>query len=210
VGAVKKIEMALEDYGYLMERIILFATDLDLGTCWMGGTFNKSNFARKIAADDDELVPAVTPIGCITENRGMRDRLIRLGAGSKKRLPREILFFHGSFDTPLSETDAGNYAVPLEMVRLGPSASNKQPWRIVKEKGRPVFHLFLQRTRGYDKNSERFQTADLQRLDMGIAMCHLELTAKELNLEGKWEKSGPPAIQLPERTHYIATWKEKK
>ena len=25
----------LEDYGYIMERIILFATSIELGTCWL-------------------------------------------------------------------------------------------------------------------------------------------------------------------------------
>jgi len=46
----------LEDYGYLMEAIILKATELNLGTCWLGGSFTQSNFARKINAADNEIV----------------------------------------------------------------------------------------------------------------------------------------------------------
>ena len=37
----------------------------------------------------------------------------------------------------------------LEMVRRGPSASNKQPWRVVRAGER--WHLYLQRTRGYGR-----------------------------------------------------------
>ena len=50
IGAVKSGPRDLEDFGYLMELAILQATGLGLGTCWLGGTFTKSSFARKIAA----------------------------------------------------------------------------------------------------------------------------------------------------------------
>lgn len=205
-GAVKHSEKNLEDYGYLMEQIILFATALGLGTCWLGGSFNKSNFSKKIGATGDELVPAVSPVGYITEKRGVIDRLVRWGAGSKMRYPWETLFFHTNFDTPLTALVAGAYATSLEMVRLAPSASNKQPWRIVKELEKPIFHFYLQRSQGYQKSGEKFNTADLQRLDMGIAMCHFELSAQEMNLRGQWKIMPPAHLLLPERTEYIVSW----
>ncbi|MCX6584392.1 MAG: nitroreductase family protein [Candidatus Aminicenantes bacterium] len=206
VGAVKHSEKNLEDYGYMMERIILFATDLGLGTCWLGGTFNNSNFSKKIEAAEDESVPAVSPVGYIAEKRSVTERLVRWGAGSKMRHPWEALFFHETFNTPLSAGVAGAYALPLEMVRIAPSASNKQPWRIVKESWKPVFHLYLQRSKGYERSGEKFNTADLQRLDMGIAMCHFELSAKEMDLRGKWKIIPPAGLSLPERSEYIVSW----
>ena len=48
VGAMPRSQYDLEDFGYLMETIILYATSLDLGTCWLGGTFTKSRFAKAI------------------------------------------------------------------------------------------------------------------------------------------------------------------
>ena len=42
LGAMGEGEKNLEDFGYAMERIILCATDLGLGTCWLGGSFTKS------------------------------------------------------------------------------------------------------------------------------------------------------------------------
>ena len=50
VGAAERTPKDLEDFGYLMEHVILFATDLGMGTCWLGGTFSKSRFAGKIEA----------------------------------------------------------------------------------------------------------------------------------------------------------------
>lgn len=206
VGAVRNTGKNMEDYGYLMETIILYATGLGLGTCWLGGSFNKSNFSRKIRAGAHEVVPAVSPIGHIKDRRSKRDMLIRWSIGAKTRMEWESLFFEEDFGMVFSREDAGDYEVPLEMVQLGPSASNKQPWRVVKEKDRFVFHFFLQRSKGYDKNEKLFNMVDVQRLDMGIAMCHFELSAKELGLTGKWNWETPPALTMPDRAEYIVTW----
>ena len=133
IGAVGQAEKNLEDYGYLLERAILLATDIGLGTCWLGGSFSRSNFARKIAAEAGELVPAVAAVGYVANKPRLLDSFIRRRVGSDERLPWATLFFNQTFDAPLSPEAAGAYATPLEMVRLGPSASNKQPWRIIKD-----------------------------------------------------------------------------
>ena len=62
VGAVEKSQFSREHYGYLMETVILTATDMGLGTCWLGGFFNRSLFASKINCTTDEIIPAITPI----------------------------------------------------------------------------------------------------------------------------------------------------
>ena len=67
VGAVEPGSGDLEDYGYCLERAVLAATDLGLGTCWLGGTFNKSSFARKIDIAEGEVMPAVIAMGYPTE-----------------------------------------------------------------------------------------------------------------------------------------------
>jgi hypothetical protein len=43
-GVVEKSEGNLEQLGYVLERFILFAASLGLGTCWLGGTFKKGEF----------------------------------------------------------------------------------------------------------------------------------------------------------------------
>jgi hypothetical protein len=118
-------------------------------------------------------------------------------------LPSERLFFDGRFGAALSSQTAGAYAVPVEMVRLGPSASNRQPWRIIKDGA--GWHFYLKRTPGYGKR-RLVTTADLQRMDMGIAMSHFELTAQELGLAGHWVVQ-EPAIPKPDNlTEYIISW----
>ena len=206
-GAIKQAPMDMEDYGYVLERVILEATALGLGTCWLGASFNRSAFARAVALAEDETLPAVSPVGYVAASRTAVDAVTRVFARAKKRKPREELFFDGDFATPLLPARAGAYAEALEMVRLAPSASNRQPWRLVKEAGRGAFHLFLRRTPGYNSKLINVAGGDLQRVDMGIACCHFELTARELGLAGKWEVLEPPEIDLPERTTYVASWR---
>ncbi len=127
-------------------------------------------------------------------------------AGSNQRLPWEALFFDARWGVPLSPEAAGAYAEALEMVRLGPSASNKQPWRIVREGNH--WHFYLQRTPRYAAMGlgKLIRIADIQRIDLGIAMCHFELTAAELGLAGQWQ-IGDPGLEMPDDlTEYTASW----
>lgn len=206
IGAAGQGEKNLEDFGYGMEAVILCATDLGLGTCWLGGNFTRHSFSRKIRAKPEEILPAVTAIGYATETGRARD-LLRRQAKSDTRLPWEALFFQSDFGNPLPQESTGAYTQPLEMLRLSPSASNHQPWRVVQDGD--CFHFYLQRTRGYGPGSPAFVLfgiADLQRVDIGIAMCHFELTARELGLDGKWEVR-EPALPKPGGTiEYVVTW----
>jgi hypothetical protein len=207
VGAVERAPKDLEDYGYRMEHAVLFATDLGLGTCWLGGTFTKSRFAEKIEVTRAERVPAVAAVGYVAEDSGFRDR-IRVRVGAKDRLAGEQLFFDGSFGVPMAPDQTGAYREVLEAVRWAPSASNKQPWRIVRTGD--DFHFYLQRTRGYGKGSLIFsllRLSDLQRVDMGIAMCHFELTAGELGLTGHWAVDEPRIRKPDGSTEYTVSWR---
>ncbi len=207
IGAVKDGPNSLEDFGYAMEKNILLAARLGLGTCWLGGTFTKSTFADKMNAGDDESIPAVTATGYIASGKSLLEKTMRWGAGADNRKSRQTLFFKNAFDHPLSPEESGDWNTPLEMVRIGPSASNRQPWRIVKQSDRPVFHFYMQRSKGYKtRNRILFGMADLQRVDMGIAMCHFEMTAVDRGLDGQWHFEEPDIGNLPEQTSYVASW----
>ncbi len=210
VGAIERGPQDLEDFGFGMERAILKATDLGLGTCWLGGTFSKSGFASKIALSESELMPAVAAVGYAVDDNYAKDRIRRM-AGSNSRRPPQELFFDAAFGAPLSPADAGAYAAALELVRWAPSASNRQPWRIVRTPG--GWHFFLARTKNYGKGTLLFsvlQLADLQRVDMGIAMCHFELAAREAGLAGAWVIDDP-GIAVPQPgVEYTATWRQAR
>jgi nitroreductase len=92
------------------------------------------------------------------------------------------------------------------MVRLAPSASNKQPWRVVQQEGR--FHFFLQRTKNYPSPvfNQILKLSDLQRIDIGIAMSHFQLSLTAVGLMGKWIFSDPELPHHDPGNEYIITW----
>ncbi|MFA0814597.1 MAG: nitroreductase family protein [Anaerofustis sp.] len=180
VGTADKSDQDPVTFGYLFETIVLYATELGIQTCWLGGTFKKDDFEKSLRIPENETIVMVSPLGYRKGKRRLFESAMRAVISADKRKAWNDLFFDADH-TPLTEVLAGGYAVPLEMVRLGPSASNKQPWRIIRDQDR--FDFFLSRTKGYGITS-----FDMQMNDMGIAKCHFELSAKELGLSGNWEK----------------------
>jgi nitroreductase len=193
-GAVRDGPGAREDYGFALERIVLVLTGMGLATCWLAGTYRRGSFADRLALGDGEILPAVTPVGHPAARLSLTDVVVRAGAGSSRRRAWEELF-------PFKEEEAGPWAPCLEAVRLGPSATNGQPWRIAKEPGRPVFHLGL---------AGPAPKRSMRRLDAGIAMCHFALVAAELGLAGAW--TAPDAAWkarhplLPPGAVHVASW----
>ena len=201
VGSVKNRIHGLEDFGYCMEKVILAVTRMGLGTCWLGASFRRKAFEKTMPIVDDELIPAVTPVGYAAEKKSFTESMVRVLAGSDARKPWTKLFFDGDWITPLQRETCGMYQVPLEMVRIAPSASNRQPWRILKEKDRDHFHLYLRKSKGYDPFG---QAIPFQYVDIGIAMCHFELAVREIGLGGRWRKR--KERQDTEDLEYIISW----
>lgn len=201
VGTVEKQPRAMEDYGYCMEKNILKATSMGLGTCLLGGTFKRSGFAGKINLGESELLPVISPVGYSSDKRSVVDRMFRFVAASDKRKPWHELFYLHDIDTFLDKENSGSFDTPLECVRIAPSASNKQPWRIIKGKDQNAFHFYLKRTPGYENIVKDIR---LQNVDMGIAMCHFELSANELGFTGDWNVNN---LQIKsDDMEYIVSW----
>jgi hypothetical protein len=206
IGAVREEKRSMVDFGYQMQVIALHLEDMGLASCWLGGSFRKSRFAAKIACAGDETVPAVLSAGYPAARSTLRDKVIRLGAGSDRRKPRASLFFSGSFGTSLQERDAEGYAPALDAVRLAPSASNRQPWRIVFDREKRAFHFYLARTPGYAERARRGGMSDLQLADMGIALCHFEAAASAGRLSGRFQSVNPGLAGAPAGIEYIVSW----
>ncbi len=167
-------------YGYLMENLIIFLTEEGFNTCWIGGVFDRRGFGSEIGIKDDERVPAVIPFGYCGEKRTLRDKIVRWSAKGDKRKPFEKLFF---IEKEGHSIDENLIKSILENVRIAPSASNKQPWRIFYKSRR--FDLYLKRDKIYGK---LIPSSDLQMIDMGIAAYHLEQSALEKGIKGYWKK----------------------
>jgi nitroreductase len=200
VGAIKGKANAMEDYGYCKELLILRAAELGLGTCWLGGTFSSSSFAMAINLQKGETLPTVSPIGYPAQRKSFAEKIMRGVAGADKRKSWPELFFADNFSTPLTQAQAAIYAEALENIRLAPSASNKQPWRVLYDTRRNVFNFYIARTFSY----KLMGMVSLQDIDLGIAMSHFSMTLQELRLKGKWlvDSTAPQEKSLD----YIVSW----
>jgi nitroreductase len=177
---------------YMFEQVILFCTGLGLGTCWLGGSFSRSDFKKQIQLKANEKLRIVSPVGYAGDKNNFIEKYI-VNAEKKHstRKPFGTLFCDKTFDNPLTETNAGLFLTPLEMVRLAPSANNKQEWRVLLD-GKTL-HFYKNPYLTYDS------------IDIGIALCHFELTCKELGMEGRFEilKDFP----ADDRRKYVISWK---
>lgn len=174
--AVNETEDAMEAVGYVFEKLVLYAASLGLGSCWLGGTFNRGEFAKAMQITENEFFPIASPVGYPAPKNHTVDKIMRKAIKADTRKSFEELFFENDFNTPLSKEKAVEYGDILEAVRLAPSAKNGQPWRIVKDGD--SFHFF-------EKKDIPSSNHDIQRLDIGIAGCHFELAAKERCINGK-------------------------
>lgn len=206
VGIMENNQDALVAFGYIFEKLILYLTELNIGTCWLGGTFTRNSFEEEIHLSENEIIPCITPIGYAKDKQRLFDKTLRFMIKADNRKTWDELFYYGNFQRKLKEKDADKFVIPMEMVRLGPSASNKQPWRMILSEDKHRCHFYLERTPNYSGNKMGFE---MQRIDIGIGMCHFDLSCRALKIEGNW-KIEDPKIPLPnEYTEYIISWQSK-
>lgn len=197
-GKVKKGKLSDVAFGYSLEQIVLFAEQERIGTVWLAGTMNRDAFEKAMDLKDDEVMPAVTPLGYTAAKKSLKETMMRKGVKADIRYAFSELFFQNDFNTPL-EDDGGAICKALEMVRLAPSAVNKQPWRAVVI-GNAV-HFYEHKDKGYDQGDK----GDLQKVDVGIGLAHFVMMAKEEGLSGTI-KEADPHIALPADTEYVISW----
>lgn len=195
---VMKVPYGEEAVGYGFEKLMLKAVSLGLGTVWIGGTMKRELFEEASDLKSGERMPCITPVG-YEAKKSLRETMMRKGVGADKRMKAEELFFDNDFSTPLktSEPLLNN---ALEAVRWAPSAVNKQPWRIVRRDG--VFHFYKYSEKEYFSDA----VGDMQRIDMGIALCHFVTVFAENNVKTEIVIADP-GIAAPEKMTYIASVK---
>jgi len=193
---MKAHEFMNEAIGYSLEKLMLDALSLGIGSVWIGGTMDRAAFEKSMCLAPDEIMPVVTPLGYPAKKMSLRETMIRKGIRADSREPFEKLFFRNDFSEPLTDKTAGKLYLPLEMVRLAPSAVNKQPWRCIVN-GNKV-HFYLKRSMG-----AKSAAIDMQKIDMGIALCHFALAAEELSLKPSF--SVLPEMET-EGMEYIASY----
>lgn len=169
LGWCPKESYAYVDYGFTLENIALNLIDMDLGTCWLGGSFSRKNVIQAIGTDqrDSKTIPGILTVGYEAQGKRIRDVFI---SGTKRRRKELEECF---FDSGLQPIEDEERKYILEGVRWAPSAMNRQPTRVI-----------------WDGNKVHFYLADakidLRYIDIGIAMCHFERRSRNEGLKGKW------------------------
>lgn len=192
VKRVPHYEIAL---GYSFEEMCLYALSLGVGTVMLAASLSRSAFETAMEVGSDEVMPVASPLGYPAKKKSVRDTLMRKGLKADERLPFEKLFFEGDFSHPLS--DAHSFARPLSMARLAPSATNRQPWRAVV--AGDTVHFYEA------KSLKDSSLGDIQKVDIGIALAHFELTEKENGHSGRFIAQ-EPQLAAPGNTHYIISY----
>jgi hypothetical protein len=163
--------------GYTGEGLILEATSLGLGTCWVGGFFGCDAVSAQVPLDKSEKVLAISPVGYALAKPSFTDKTFKIFAGSRSRKPLSELIPDAAVADPGIQKG-------FEAARAGPSARNRQPWRFRLEDGSVII--------GTDKDEKDPKIS--RRLDCGIAMLHFELGARAGGLSGTWDFLPPPDV----------------
>ncbi len=143
-----------EKCGYFGEEIILVATAMGLGTCWVGGTFRKKK-ALGYLQSGDKLV-CVAAIGHTAETMSRGEALMH-GTLTRRSKTAEKLSFSPA-DAPDWFSDA------MEAVRRAPSAVNRQG-------------VFFTMDDSGTVTGRRTAKGPFSLVDLGIAKYHFEIGA---------------------------------
>ena len=94
--------LALEALGYEFEALVLYLADLGLGTCWLGGTFDRQSFSNAMQIEAGEIFPIITPFGYAADHKHFKEKAMRklIKADQRKEWPQ--LFFNNDFFTKLT------------------------------------------------------------------------------------------------------------
>lgn len=190
---------AEEAFGFAFERFVLEADAMGVGTVWIAGTMNRDAFEKAMDMGEDEFMPCVTPLGYPAEKMSVREAVMRKGVGADKRLPFPQIAFSGGFDRPLEPEAAGALAPLIEMVRRAPSAVNRQPWRLVVCD--EAVHFYEKKDKGYVTP----RGWDMQKIDLGIALCHFQVGLDAAGIKAEFTLRDP-GLPVPENTAYIASF----
>lgn len=151
---------AKERLGYYGEKIVLLATQLGLGTCWVGGTFDRS--IGDLYTQSNEFFCGVITIGNVEKDKSWKERLMARVAHRKTKTIQELM--------KTEEEAPAWFLEGMRAVQKAPSAVNAQPVAFTYQKGSVSAYV----------TSEKY---GFEKLDLGIAKLHFEIGAGG----GTWE-----------------------
>ncbi|MCH5238034.1 MAG: hypothetical protein J1E95_09585 [Muribaculaceae bacterium] len=158
--------------GFQFEQVVLKAWQMGFGTCWIAGTFKGSQFDEKEKWPDGESLKIICPVG-VAEKPRLMEKMMRLTIGSNNRKPFSELFFEDDFRKSLNPEN--KFAEALGMLRLAPSSTNSQPWRVLVNGDKVMFYY-------------KFKYPFVTIIDCGIGICHFYETERYNGFDGHFKK----------------------
>ncbi|WP_297522344.1 nitroreductase family protein [uncultured Clostridium sp.] len=158
VGYKKKL-------GYFGEILALEATSHGLGTCWVGGTYDKDHCIGKLDLKENEELVCIITIGRSAQKVKLRDKLVKTFLKNNKMM--DDVFRTDEKIIP-AYIKGG-----LESVIKAPSALNKKPISYEYKDGK-VYASISKENHGFEE------------IDLGISMLHFELGSLDTGYAGKW------------------------
>lgn len=143
----------LEKIGYYGEILALEATALGLGTCWVGGTYNRKLCNKLINLKESEELVAIITVGYTPVDKTLKEKMISKLSHRKTKKVEEMYSAIGSIPT--------EFINGMKSVQKAPSALNKQPIKFHYKNGCVTTEII--NSVGYEK------------IDLGIAKLHFEI-----------------------------------
>jgi nitroreductase len=92
-GSRNEMDYFLVDVAIAFEHLILAATDVGLGTCWIGG-FDEHSIKELLEIPKRIKIVGITPLGYASINRGIGDRVNKLFTrGTTRKSLAEIVHY---------------------------------------------------------------------------------------------------------------------
>ncbi|WP_320129894.1 nitroreductase family protein [uncultured Sphaerochaeta sp.] len=152
VKGLKEVPDLSERAGYFGEQLVLEATSLGLGTCWIAGTYDKKN--SLLSVGQGETILSLISIGNIADNQSLKQKIIHT---LKRKTLAVEKFYTAEGVVPTWFTKG------IEAVQKAPSAINSQ--RVRFKYGQEKVTASVPGSRATDP------------IDMGIAKFHFAVIA---------------------------------
>jgi len=151
-----------ERLGYYGELLVLNAVAMGLGTCWVGGSFNRASCPFVLSGN--ERIECTIAVGYTELSNSTKEKLIYRIVRRKTKSIEEMCEVEGTDKAP------DWFMSGMQAVQMAPSAANQQAVRFLYKEGQ-VSAYIEDPDKGYNA------------MDLGIAKCHFEIGAGG----GTWE-----------------------
>lgn len=149
-----------EKLGYFGEKLVLLATTIGLGTCWVGGTYKKDSCICEV--EQGESLEAVITVGYVETDKRTKEKMISSFVKKKGKKASDML---------KADEKAPDWILEgLEAVEKAPSAMNSQPVEFLWQD--EILKAHVEVKNGFEE------------MDLGIAKLHFELGTGKA---GYWE-----------------------